>query len=51
VRIDAGARLGFGTREVQIPGRAVTIVRGVPVLDVPKEAVEHLPRAKRDPQE
>ena len=43
VRVEAGARLGFGTRNVQIPGRAVTIVRGVAVLEVPKEAVELLP--------
>ena len=43
VRIDAAARLGFGTRKVEIPGRAVTIVRGVAVLAVPKEAVELLP--------
>jgi len=43
VRIDAAARLGFGTRRVEIPGSAVTIVRGVAVLAVPKEAVELLP--------
>ena len=43
VRIDAAARLGFGARAVELPGRAVTIVRGVAVLDVPKEAVELLP--------
>jgi sporulation protein YlmC with PRC-barrel domain len=43
VRIAAGARLGFGVRTVEVPGRAVTIVRGVAVLDVPKEAVELLP--------
>ena len=43
VRIDSAARLGFGVRNVEIPGRAVTIVRGVAVLDVPKEAVELLP--------
>jgi sporulation protein YlmC with PRC-barrel domain len=43
VRIEAGARLGFGVRNVELPGRAVTIVRGVAVLDVPKEAVELLP--------
>ena len=43
VRIEAGARLGFGARKVEIPGRAVTIVRGVAVLAVPKEAVELLP--------
>jgi sporulation protein YlmC with PRC-barrel domain len=43
VRVDAAARLGFGTRRVEIPGRAVTIVRGAAVLAVPKEAVEMLP--------
>jgi sporulation protein YlmC with PRC-barrel domain len=43
LRIDASARLGFGTRQVEIPGRAVTIVRGVAVLGVPNEAVELLP--------
>jgi sporulation protein YlmC with PRC-barrel domain len=43
VRIDASARLGFGVRTVELPGRAVSIVRGVAVLDVPKEAVELLP--------
>jgi sporulation protein YlmC with PRC-barrel domain len=43
VRVAAAARLGFGVRNVEIPGRAVTIVRGVAVLDVPKEAVELLP--------
>ena len=47
VRIDAGARLGFGARELEIPGRAVTIVRGVAVLDVPKEAVEQLPSVRQ----
>ena len=43
VRIDAAARLGFGTRQVEIPGRAVTIVRGAAVLALPKEAIELLP--------
>ena len=43
VRIEAVARLGFGVRKVEVLGRAVTIVRGVAVLDVPKEAVELLP--------
>jgi sporulation protein YlmC with PRC-barrel domain len=43
VRVDAGARLGFGTKQVEIPGRAVTIVRGAAVLALPKEAVEMLP--------
>jgi len=43
VRIDAAARLGFGTRTVELPGRAVTVVRGVAVLDVAKEMVELLP--------
>lgn len=43
VRIEAGARLGFGVRKVEIPGRGITIVRGVAVLAVPKEAVELLP--------
>jgi CheY-like chemotaxis protein len=43
VRIDAAARLGFGTRQVEIPGRAVTIVRGVAVLALPKDAIESLP--------
>jgi len=43
VRIDAGTRLGFGVRKVEIRGRSVTIVRGVAVLDVPKEAIELLP--------
>ena len=47
VRIDAGARLGFGARELEIPGRAVTIVRGVAVLDVPKEAVEQVPSVRQ----
>jgi len=51
VRIDAGARLGFGARQAQIPGRAVTIVRGVPVLDVPKEAVDQLPSLRRKSEE
>jgi sporulation protein YlmC with PRC-barrel domain len=51
VRIDAGARLGFGTKQIQIPGRSVTIVRGVAVLDVPNEAVEQLPSATRDSEE
>jgi len=51
VHIDAGARLGFGARQVQIPGRAVTIVRGVPVLDVPKEAVDQLPSLRRKSEE
>ena len=48
VRVDAAARLGFGTRRVELPGRAVTIVRGVPVLDVPKDAVEMLPSLDAD---
>jgi sporulation protein YlmC with PRC-barrel domain len=43
VRLDAAARLGFGTRQVEIPGRAVTIVRGVAVLALPKDAIESLP--------
>ena len=43
VRIDAAARLGFGTRQVEISGGAVTIVRGAAVLALPKEAVEMLP--------
>ena len=43
MRIDAAARIGFGTRNVEIPGRAVTFVRGVAVLAVPKEAVVLLP--------
>jgi sporulation protein YlmC with PRC-barrel domain len=43
VRIDAVARFGFGTRQVEIPGRAITIVRGAAVLALPKEAVELLP--------
>jgi sporulation protein YlmC with PRC-barrel domain len=42
VRIDAATRLGFGVRTVEVPGRAVTIARGVAVLDVPREAVELL---------
>jgi sporulation protein YlmC with PRC-barrel domain len=42
VRIEAATRLGFGVRTVEVAGRAVTIVRGVAVLDVPKEAVELL---------
>jgi hypothetical protein len=47
VRVDAGARLGFGTKQVEIPGRAVTIVRGAAVLALPKEAVEMLPSISR----
>ena len=43
IRVEAGTRLGFGVRTVEIPGRAVTIVRGVAVLGVPKEAIELLP--------
>jgi sporulation protein YlmC with PRC-barrel domain len=43
VRIDAAARMGFGTRRVELPGRAVTVVRGAAVVDVPKEAIEMLP--------
>ena len=43
VRFDAAARLGFGTRQVEIPGRAVSIVRGVAVLALPKDAIESLP--------
>jgi hypothetical protein len=33
------------SRPVEIPGRAVTIVRGAAVLAVPKEAAELLPGA------
>ena len=47
VRIDAAARLGFGTRQVEIPGRAVTIVRGAAVLALPKEAIEIAPWHRR----
>jgi sporulation protein YlmC with PRC-barrel domain len=43
VRIDAAARMGFGTHRVELPGRGVTVVRGGPVVDVPKEAIEMLP--------
>ena len=49
VRIEAGARLGFGTRRVQLPGRSLTIVRGVAVVDIPKEAVEMLPTVEGTP--
>ena len=43
VRIEAGARLGFGTRKVQLPGNVFTKVRGNLVAGIPKEAVEALP--------
>jgi len=43
VRIDAAARLGVGTEQVEIPGRAVTIVRGAAFLALPKVPVEFLP--------
>ena len=43
VRIEAGVRLGFGTRKVQLPGNVFTKVRGNLVVDMPKEAVEALP--------
>ena len=45
VRIETAARMGFGTRKVEVPGRAVTVVRGMAVVDVPKEAIEMLPSA------
>ena len=43
VRINAAARLGFGTRKVELPGNAVTLVRRNFVASLPKEAVEMLP--------
>ena len=48
LRIEAGARLGFGTRRVQLSGRSLTIVRGA-VVDIPKEAVEMLPTVDGTP--
>ena len=48
IRIEAGARLGFGVRTVQLPGSAVSIVRGAAVVNLPKEAVEMLPTVDRN---
>ena len=48
IRIEAGARLGFGARTVQLPGSAVSIVRGAAVVNLPKEAVEMLPTVDRN---
>jgi sporulation protein YlmC with PRC-barrel domain len=43
VRIEVGARLGFGARRVQLPGNSLSVIRGTAVVDLPKEAVEMLP--------
>jgi sporulation protein YlmC with PRC-barrel domain len=50
VRINAAARLGFGTRKVELPGNAVTLVRGNFVASLPKEAVEMLPSLDPTPK-
>ena len=43
VRIEAGVRLGFGVRTIQLSGNSLSIVRGAAVVNLPKEAIEMLP--------
>jgi sporulation protein YlmC with PRC-barrel domain len=43
LRMTTGAFLGIGTRIVEIPAGAFTMVRGAVMLDMPVEAVTALP--------
>jgi hypothetical protein len=43
LRMDAASHLGLGTRRVEIPRGAFTLLRGTVVLELPAEAVQALP--------
>jgi PRC-barrel domain len=43
VRIKAAAHLGLGTRTLEVPQGAFTLLRGAVVLDLPAEALRALP--------
>jgi hypothetical protein len=43
VRIKAAAHLGLGTRTIEIPQGAFTLLRGAVVLDLPAEAMQAFP--------
>jgi sporulation protein YlmC with PRC-barrel domain len=43
IKMTSDARLGLGSRTLEIPARVFTVLRGAVVVDLPSEAVHALP--------